>query len=85
MPEGRHAHPEDGAVAPRAAGDAVQAGGDGVEEHGRLVLDTAVVGDARLVRHLMEAVRDRAPGGVVDARARGGRPDVDGDHHAPLL
>jgi hypothetical protein len=49
------------------------------------VLDAAIGGDARLVRHLVKAISHRPSGDVVESGACRRRSDVERDHHAPLL
>jgi len=70
MPERRHAHAEDVALAWRSGADRVEAGRDGLEQRRRVVLDTTVGRDARLVRRLMKAIGDRTPARVVQRGAR---------------
>src|SRR5439155_1438917 len=66
---------------PVACEHAVEARGDGLVQPGRVVLDAAVRRDGGLVRDLAHAPRDWMARGVVEARARGGGPDVERDDH----
>jgi len=59
--------------------DRVEARRDRGEQHGRIVLDAAVVGHARFVRDLMERVVHGIAAIVEDAGARGRRADVERD------
>ena len=60
VPEGRDADRLD-VVVPGGAGDRVEAGRDRIEQHARVVLGAAVVGERGLVGDLMEALGNRGP------------------------
>jgi hypothetical protein len=59
----------------------IEAGDDRLEQRSGIMLHGTVTADGRLTGHLMEEVGHRAPGRVVDRRARGRGADVEGEDH----